>query len=264
MFALANAPTTTTTTTTRVSCAPRVRGSARITRRASVSAKASTSSRDDMDSSALDAFGARTTRAFVAVIASLNTAAFVVAATPAPAVAKVATEYVAVLTPTKSGSGASGTVTFTTEINRSNQEVVVAKANIKGLSAGKHGFNIHENGDVASCDAEGACTGKSYNPDSRPHRGPTSVKKFGASACHGLYDGCVLNRHIGDLGNIVATDDGVSTTTVKDLYTTLKPGTSNYIGGRSVVIRAGADDFETEENDGNAGPIILYGEIVPK
>lgn len=262
MFALSRAATPTIRASAHAPERAGAHRTARVARPASVTAKASTS--DEVDNSARDAFGARTARALVAAVATLNTTAFVASAVPAPAFAKAATEYVAVLAPTKSGAGASGTVTFTTEINRSNQEVVVAKANIKGLSPGKHGFNIHENGDVSSCDAEGACTGKSYNPESRPHRGPTSVKKFGASACHGLYDGCVLNRHIGDLGNIVASDDGASTTIVKDLYTTLTPGTSNYIGGRSVVIRAGADDFETEENDGNAGPILLYGEIVRK
>ena len=55
-----------------------------------------------------------------------------------------------------------------------------------------------------------------------------------------------LNRHIGDLGNIVADEDGSSTTKIKDLYTTLKPGAANSLSGRSVVIRAGEDDFETE------------------
>jgi len=180
--------------------------------------------------------------------------------------ADAAEAYVATLRATKAGGGASGTVTFATERNRSGQELVVARLDVKGLSPGKHGINVHENGDVSSCDDEGKCTGKSYNPDNRPHRGPNSIKKFGASACHGTYagDGCVLNRHIGDLGNIVASEDGTSTTTLKDLFTSLKPGQKDSIVGRSVVIHAGADDFETEENDGNAGPIVLYGKIEAK
>ena len=172
--------------------------------------------------------------------------------------------YAARLTPTSAGAGASGEVEFSLETNRANQEVVVVRANVRGLTPGKHGINVHENGDVSGCDDAGACTGKSYNPDKRPHHGPTALKKFGASACHFVGDGCVLNRHIGDLGNIVADENGDSTTSFKDLYTTLKAGTSNSIAGRSVVIRATADDFETEEDDGGAGPIVLYGSIVRK
>jgi Cu-Zn family superoxide dismutase len=172
--------------------------------------------------------------------------------------------YAARLTPTRAGAGASGEVEFSLETNRANQEVVVVRANVRGLTPGKHGINVHENGDVSGCDDAGACTGKSYNPDKRPHHGPTALKKFGASACHFVGDGCVLNRHIGDLGNIVADENGDSTTSFKDLYTTLKAGTSNSIAGRSVVIRATADDFETEEDDGGAGPIVLYGSIVRK
>jgi len=175
-----------------------------------------------------------------------------------------ATEYVAELTPTKAGAGVSGTVSFALDKNRSNQELVVVTANVRGLTPGKHGINVHENGDVASCDDEGKCTGESYNPEKRPHHGPKALKKYGASASHFLGDGVVLNRHIGDLGNIVAEDDGSSTTKIKDLYTTLKPGAANSLAGRSVVIRAGVDDFETEADDGNAGPIVAYGAIVKK
>ena len=172
-----------------------------------------------------------------------------------------AIECAAELTPTRVGGDVRGTVHFSLEKNRSGQELVVVSANVRGLRPGKHGINVHENGDVSSCDAAGACTGKSYNPEKRPHRGPKSLKKYGASASHFLGDGVALNRHIGDLGNIVADEDGSSTTKIKDLYTTLKPGAANSLAGRSVVIRAGEDDFETEADDGNAGPIVAYGEI---
>lgn len=178
-----------------------------------------------------------------------------------------APEYVAELVATKAGAGVSGTVTFTQTINRSNQEVVQVTMNVSGLTPGKHGINVHENGNLEGCDAAGACTGKSYNPDNRPHHsrnGPDSLKKFGASASHFLGDGVTLNRHIGDLGNIVAEEDGKSTTTFKDLYTSLTSDKSNNIAGKSVVIRAKADDYQTEEDDGDAGPIVAYGAILPK
>jgi len=252
---------TATTTTTRTTARARPVGARRGARAARATARARGASRDDaakVDNATGTRAGRRAeaARALASAMVALHASASVAWAGEGT--------YVARLTPTKAGAGASGEVEFALETNRANQEVVVVRANVKGLTPGKHGINVHENGDVSGCDDAGACTGKSYNPDKRPHHGPTALKKFGASACHFVGDGCVLNRHIGDLGNIVADENGDSTTSFKDLYTTLKAGTSNSIAGRSVVIRAAADDFETEEDDGGAGPVILYGSIVRK
>ena len=150
---------------------------------------------------------------------------------------------------------------FSSEINRSNQEVTIVDANIKGLKPGKHGLNVHEVGDV-TCD-DGKCTGASYNPEDRPHGGPNSVKKFGASACHYVGDGCLLWRHIGDLGNLSADDAGVVETKFKDQYVSLGKKEASIVG-RSVVIHAGADDFTTTPDDGDAGPIVAYATIRPQ
>ena len=254
--AVRDAMATTTTRATATATATR-RGTARATTRRARATR-DDAARADVD----DATGTRAGRRADAARA-LASAMVALHASASVAWAGEAT-YAARLTPTRAGAGASGEVEFSLETNRANQEVVVVRANVRGLTPGKHGINVHENGDVSGCDAAGACTGKSYNPDKRPHHGPTALKKFGASACHFVGDGCVLNRHIGDLGNIVADENGDSTTSFKDLYTTLKAGTSNSIAGRSVVIRATADDFETEEDDGGAGPIVLYGSIVRK
>ena len=263
--AVRDAMATTTTRATATATATR-RGTARATTRrarATRGARAARAARDDAARADVDnATGTRAGRRADAARA-LASAMVALHASASVAWAGEAT-YAARLTPTRAGAGASGEVEFSLETNRANQEVVVVRANVRGLTPGKHGINVHENGDVSGCDDAGACTGKSYNPDKRPHHGPTALKKFGASACHFVGDGCVLNRHIGDLGNIVADENGDSTTSFKDLYTTLKAGTSNSIAGRSVVIRATADDFETEEDDGGAGPIVLYGSIVRK
>ena len=250
------ATATTTTRATATATATR-RGTARATTRRARATR-DDATRADVDNATGTRAGRRAdaARALASAMVALHASASVAWAGEAT--------YAARLTPTSAGAGASGEVEFSLETNRANQEVVVVRANVRGLTPGKHGINVHENGDVSGCDDAGACTGKSYNPDKRPHHGPTALKKFGASACHFVGDGCVLNRHIGDLGNIVADENGDSTTSFKDLYTTLKAGTSNSIAGRSVVIRATADDFETEEDDGGAGPIVLYGSIVRK
>jgi Cu-Zn family superoxide dismutase len=250
--------TATATATRRVTArATTRRGTARTTTRRARATR-DDATRADVDNATGTRAGRRAdaARALASAMVALHASASVAWAGEAT--------YAARLTPTRAGAGASGEVEFSLETNRANQEVVVVRANVRGLTPGKHGINVHENGDVSGCDDAGACTGKSYNPDKRPHHGPTALKKFGASACHFVGDGCVLNRHIGDLGNIVADENGDSTTSFKDLYTTLKAGTSNSIAGRSVVIRATADDFETEEDDGGAGPIVLYGSIVRK
>ena len=263
--AVRDAMATTTTRATATATATRRVTARTTTRRARATrgARAARAARDDATRADVDdATGTRAGRRADAARA-LASAMVALHASASVAWAGEAT-YAARLTPTRAGAGASGEVEFSLETNRANQEVVVVRANVRGLTPGKHGINVHENGDVSGCDDAGACTGKSYNPDKRPHHGPTALKKFGASACHFVGDGCVLNRHIGDLGNIVADENGDSTTSFKDLYTTLKAGTSNSIAGRSVVIRATADDFETEEDDGGAGPIVLYGSIVRK
>ena len=168
--------------------------------------------------------------------------------------------YVADLVPTK-GSDVAGSVKFETTLNKSNQEIVVITANIRGLSPGAHGFNIHENGDVTCDDA--SCTGASFNPQDRPHGAPDALKKFGASACHYVGEGCLLWRHIGDLGNVVANDSGIVDASFTDRYVTLKSGKEANIVGRSVVVRAGADDLVTAEDDGGAGRVLAYGTIKP-
>lgn len=210
--------------------------------------------------------GQRAASALAALSLSASSVGSLTMATapPASAATKGPSGYVAELMPTK-GNKVSGSFTFRTVLNASNQEQVEITVDVRGLTPGEHGVNIHSEGGDLTCD-DGSCTGESYNPDQVPHGGPNSLKKFGASACHFVGEGCLLWRHIGDLGNVTADGTGAVSTTFKDPYISLKDGkkgSNSNVAGRSIVVRAGADDFVTTENDGGAGPIVAYGVLKP-
>ena len=85
---------------------------------------------------------------------------------------------------------------------------------VTGLKAGKHGFHIHKFGDyTAGC----VSAGPHFNPAGKDHGGPDDE-----------------NRHAGDLGNVVAGDDGKVVVDIVDAQIPLEG--PNSILGRSVVV----------------------------
>ena len=92
-----------------------------------------------------------------------------------------AIECAAELTPTRVGGDVRmRTVHFSLKKNRRSR-ARRRPANVRGLRPGKHGINVHENGDVV-VRCRGACTGKSYNPEKRPTASRVAEKVTGASA----------------------------------------------------------------------------------
>lgn len=135
-----------------------------------------------------------------------------------------------VLVPTK-GNDVRGVVSF-----KEHNGVVHLTGTVMGLTPGKHGFHIHEYGDVRC--TTGDTAGWHYNPKGHKHAGPTSEK-----------------RHAGDLGNIVANDNGVASVNVK-----IKGVPLHFLFGRSLVVHAGPDDLESQPS-GNAGARVAFGVI---
>jgi Cu-Zn family superoxide dismutase len=140
---------------------------------------------------------------------------------------------VCVMTPTK-GSQVSGVVTFT----QKGDEIEIT-GEIVGLTPGKHGFHVHEFGDLNSPD--GMATGGHFNPDKEKHGGPHDKM-----------------RHVGDLGNVEADASGKVTLKMTDKLIQLHGPHS--IIGRGLIVHAKADDLKSQPA-GDAGGRMAQGVI---
>jgi len=138
---------------------------------------------------------------------------------------------VALLVPTK-GSKAEGRVTFLQA-----EEGIQVKGEVSGLTPGEHGFHVHEFG-VWSPDGKAA--GSHFNPESESHADRTAPK-----------------RHVGDLGNIKANENGNATIDFVDKHLTFRGPHS--IIGRGLVVHEKADDYS--QPVGNAGGRVAVGVI---
>lgn len=143
------------------------------------------------------------------------------------------TRAVAVLH-TVQGEDVSGTV----HLEKTGEGVRVT-ARVEGLETGNHGFHIHRYGDCSAADFTSA--GGHFNPTGQDHGAPTQD-----------------NRHMGDMGNLAAGEDG--TADIDYVDPVIKLNGADGVIGRAIVIHAGADDFESQPS-GAAGPRIACGVI---
>lgn len=115
---------------------------------------------------------------------------------------------------------------------------------VSGLKPGKHGFHVHEFGDATNgCTSAGA----HFNPTNKTHGAPDAEV-----------------RHVGDLGNVVADDNGVAKLNIQDKLISLTG--ENNILGRTIVVHEGEDDLglggvELSKTTGNAGGRLGCGVI---
>uniref|UniRef100_A0A6P7H4M1 superoxide dismutase n=1 Tax=Diabrotica virgifera virgifera TaxID=50390 RepID=A0A6P7H4M1_DIAVI len=137
-------------------------------------------------------------------------------------------------------SGVTGTVRFVklpTGIN--------VIGDIRGLKPGKHGFHIHQEGHVRACSS----TGRHFTRLNEEHA-----------------DRTVYYRHTGDLGNIVADQNGAAFVNFVDTIIDLVGNHS--IIGRALVVHEMEDDFAESKNEslltadyGQSGGRIACGVI---
>ena len=138
----------------------------------------------------------------------------------------------------KSIDGFTGYATVT---QKPDEETII-KGIFKGLTPGKHGFHIHEFGDLSKgCESAGG----HYNP-------------------HGVDHGDIKLGHIGDLGNVVADQDGVAKFKIVAPRIDLVGEYS--VVGRAFVLHQDEDDLGNGGDDeslktGNAGDRVACGVI---
>jgi Cu-Zn family superoxide dismutase len=121
---------------------------------------------------------------------------------------------------------------------------VVIYVKATGLTPGRHGFHIHEQGECAAPNFKSA--GSHFNPFGKEH---------GYDAPEG--------HHAGDLPNLVVAEDGTVKAEIFAPHVTLQQGKPNSLlkpGGTALVIHAGADDYATDPA-GNAGDRVACGVI---
>lgn len=153
-----------------------------------------------------------------------------VAAEPASAKVDAA---IAVLHPTE-GHAVKGTVRLT----RQGAGIHVV-AHVEGLTPGGHGFHVHEFGDCSA--ADGASAGGHFDPDTMPHAGREAAQ-----------------RHVGDLGNVIANDKGIADADFVDTVLALEGKHS--VVGRAIIVHAGEDDLKAQPS-GAAGARVACGDI---
>lgn len=138
----------------------------------------------------------------------------------------------------QSSHSIEGTIEFNQKIVGGEMSVEV---DLKGFSSKKtkHGFHIHKFGDLGN---ECNDAGPHYNPFDKEHGAPSDVE-----------------RHIGDLGNILVSDEGRVKYSFKDDHLELTG--ENSIIGKSIVVHAGTDDlgrggYVDSKTTGHAGSRI--------
>ena len=156
--------------------------------------------------------------------------------------------------PPDTTTGVSGSV----QISERDGDLRIAY-NLSGLSPGSHGLHVHERASCTRGDANGdgrpeaaGAAGGHYDPlGTRNHSGPSISDPE--------------SRHLGDLGNVQADENGRANGSklVRGIQLSGELGGVAYsmLEGRSVVVTGSRDDLESEPV-GNAGARVGCAALV--
>ncbi|KAJ8281824.1 hypothetical protein COCON_G00043430 [Conger conger] len=137
--------------------------------------------------------------------------------------------------------GGAGPVQGVVRFVQVSQDSCLIDGSIDGLEAGPHGLHVHALGDLTrdclSC-------GDHFNPNGKQHGAPQDTE-----------------RHVGDLGNIVADSSGRASFRLEDSQLKVWD-----IIGRSLVVDSGEDDLgrgghPLSKQTGNSGERLACGII---
>ncbi|XP_056157976.1 copper chaperone for superoxide dismutase-like isoform X2 [Lampris incognitus] len=122
-----------------------------------------------------------------------------------------------------------------------SEERCVIDGTIDGLEPGAHGLHVHTLGDLTQ---DCLSCGEHYNPFGKQHGGPGDAE-----------------RHVGDLGNVVAGTDGRASFRLEDSQLKVWD-----VIGRSLVVDEGEDDLgrgghPLSKQTGNSGEMLACGII---
>jgi superoxide dismutase, Cu-Zn family len=132
------------------------------------------------------------------------------------------------------GATANGTVAFTEQAAG-----IRITGKIEGLPRlSQHGFHVHEKGDCSAPD--GSSAGPHFNPAKTEHGAPQ-------------------NGHAGDLGNIMADNNGIAEIDIFKPGVSLASSDTTFVG-HSLIIHAQVDDMQSQPA-GAAGARIACGVI---
>lgn len=125
---------------------------------------------------------------------------------------------------------------------------VAVRYDVRGLSAGEHGFHVHTGASCAAAMVDGTMTpggaaGGHFDPLSAPH----GARSNGRDA-----------RHVGDFGNVTADEHGRAEGSFADDVAALDGPTS--VIGHAIVVHGGRDDL-TSQPSGAAGARVGCGVI---
>lgn len=153
----------------------------------------------------------------------------------------------------------AGSVLF--RLGADDDDPVTIEVDIEGLTPGRHGLHIHEN---PTCDPADLPD----DPDSEPDPAGAAGEHWDPleRGIHGDLNSDTDAKHLGDLGNVTADQNGV----VRQTLTTDDFDQDNFfVGdddstlvfiGRAVIVHSGEDDLQTEPA-GNSGERIGCGRI---
>jgi Cu/Zn superoxide dismutase len=159
-----------------------------------------------------------------------------------------AKQAIAVFTPAGFNSFARGTILFTQDSADGPVDIWIYADQFQVNSA--HALHVMEFGDIST--QSGSALGSHLNPYNASH---------GCLSGNNADSKDTSSRHIGDLGNLFASDIGIIQARTSTYMISLYPDAENSIIGHGISLSANSDSCLAEDEDGVSGSPTAQGVI---